>query len=137
MAAGVTLFEVQLPTIGKLTARRLFNDQEGFPYELEPGDGWSEFWSMGVHDAVRLGHAAAQRGDAVKAGPVFARKVGDTEELIIEIGIVDDAVCLQMFALPQAMLRDKHAELLLTALHHLGVDASGIRGVGNAWGLAQ
>jgi hypothetical protein len=30
MAAGLTLFQIELPTIGKLTARRLFNDLTGF-----------------------------------------------------------------------------------------------------------
>jgi hypothetical protein len=145
MAAGLTIFQIDLPTIGRLSGRRQFAEQE-FPYELECS-AWLEFWSMEVHDAVRLGRAAdvidfrfryaAQRGDAVKAGPVFSRKMSDTEEPIIEIGIVDDAVCLQMFALPRVMLWGQQAELLLTALHHLATDARSIRGAGNALGLAQ
>jgi hypothetical protein len=147
MTASLTLFQLDgLPVLGRLEARRLFDGRE-FPYELECS-AWPEFWSMEVRDATALGwvasridflfRLAAQRQETVKVGPVFSRKMNGTKELIVELGITNNTtIYLQMFTLPRATLRGEQIGVLLAALRRLDEDAGGIRGAGNAMGLAQ
>lgn len=141
MTAGLWIFQLTLPTIGLLSARRDFGE-ELFPFRLEcSGDAWS----MTIDDAARLGRCAdtitrrfqgaAKRGDHVNVGPVFRRK-DDAGELIIEIGIDgDETTYLQLFELPRVTLQGEQSRALLAALHRVGEDARTCGG--NTLGLAR
>jgi hypothetical protein len=144
MAGRLRVFQINLPTIGALSAWRDF-DEQSVPFTLE-ASVTDVFWSMTVDDAVRLGRCAdviscrfrgaAARGENVKVGPVFTRK-GDAGELIIEIGIVDDdAIYLRFFDLPEVTLHGEQSRALLAALRCVGDDARTCGG-GDALGLAQ
>jgi hypothetical protein len=144
MAAGLRVFQVELPTVGALSAWRDFAEQS-FPFTLE-ASVTDVFWSMTVDDAVRLGRCAdvisyrfrgaAARGENVRVGPVFSLK-DDAGEQIIEIGIVDDdAIYLRFFDLPEVTLHGEQRRVLLAALRCVGDDARTCGG-GNALGLAQ
>lgn len=141
MTASVRIFQIELPTIGALSAWRDFNGQL-FPFRLECS---ADVWSMTVDDAARLGRSAdtvarhfrsaASRGDNVKVGPVFVRK-GDAGELIIEMGIADDdTTYLQLFDLPKVVLQAKQSRALLAALRRVAEDAHACGG--NVLGLAR
>jgi hypothetical protein len=143
--AGLRIFQLDLPTVGALSAWRVFGEQL-LPFRLEASALPDVFWSMSIHDAARLGHCAdtigyrfrgaAKRDEGVKIGAVFIRRENDGN-LIIELGIVDDdSIYLQFFGL-RATLRGEQSRQLLAALRRLGDDASSIRGAGNSLGLAQ
>lgn len=129
MNAGLHIFQIELPSIGRLSAFRDFAE-ELFPFRIECS---GDVWSMTVDDAARLGRAAAtitrrfqgaaRRGDHVVVGPVFRRK-DDAGVLIIEIGIDgDDATYLTLFDLPKVTLQGEPSRQLLAALRRVGDDA--------------
>lgn len=134
MTAGLLIFEVKLPTIGRLAMWRNFTEQS-FPFRLECGGAT---WLMSIRDAASFGYSAvragnrlrgaATRGGTVQLGSVF-RRDDDTGTFIAEIGIVDDTtIYVQLFEFPRVELQGGQAEQLLAALLRLDADVRSIPG---------